>query len=242
MQNKGAIITFTVLLTLVCVYQLSFTWKASQIEKQAKIYSQGDRKKENAYLDSISGVDVYNFLGLKKYTYKDVKEMEMNLGLDLKGGMNVTLEVSVVDVIRAMTNYSTDSTFNAALALANQRQRNSTQDYVTLFGQAFSEIDPNAKLAAIFNTLELRERVKFDSSNDDVLKVIRAETDAAIDNSFNVLRTRIDRFGVAQPNIQQLQTRGRILVELPGVDNPERVRKLLQGTAQLEFWETYDNQ
>ncbi len=242
MQNKGAIITFTVLLALVCVYQLSFTWKASRIEKQAKIYSEGDRTKENAYLDSISGVDVYNFLGLKKYTYKDVKEMEMNLGLDLKGGMNVTLEVSVVDVIRAMTNYSTDSTFNAALALANQRQRNSTQDYVTLFGQAFSEIDPNAKLAAIFNTLELRERVKFDSSNEDVLKVIREETDAAIDNSFNVLRTRIDRFGVAQPNIQQLQTRGRILVELPGVDNPERVRKLLQGTAQLEFWETYENQ
>jgi SecD/SecF fusion protein len=242
MQNKGAIITFTVLLALVCVYQLSFTWKSSRIEKQAKIYSDGDKAKEDAYLDSISGVDVYNFLGLKKYTYKDVKEMEMNLGLDLKGGMNVTLEVSVVDVIRAMTNYSTDSTFNATLALANQRQRNSTQDYVTLFGQAFSEIDPNAKLAAIFNTLELRDRVKFDSSNEDVLKVIREETDAAIDNSFNVLRTRIDRFGVAQPNIQQLQTRGRILVELPGIDNPERVRKLLQGTAQLEFWETFENQ
>ena len=242
MQNKGAITTFAILLAAVCLYQLTFTWKARQVEKQAKEFAQGDPAKEYAYLDSISGVNVYNFLGLKKFTYKDVKELEMNLGLDLKGGMNVTLEVSVVDVIRAMSNNSTDSTFNAALERAVSLQRNSTQDFVTLFGQAFAEIDPNARLAAIFNTLELKDRVKFDSSNDDVLKVIREQTDAAIDNSFNVLRTRIDRFGVAQPNIQQLQTRGRILVELPGIDNPERVRKLLQGTAQLEFWETYENQ
>ncbi len=242
MQNKGAILTFAILLSAVCLYQLTFTWKSRQIEKQAKEYAQGNTTREYNYLDSISGVEVYNFLGLKKFTYKDVKELEMNLGLDLKGGMNVTLEVSVVDVIRAMTNYSTDSTFNAALARATERQKNSTQDFVTLFGEAFAEVDPNARLAAIFTTLELKERVKFDSSNEDVLKVIREETDAAIDNSFNVLRTRIDRFGVAQPNIQQLQTRGRILVELPGIDNPERVRKLLQGTAQLEFWETYENQ
>ncbi|HNQ38110.1 MAG TPA: protein translocase subunit SecD, partial [Prolixibacteraceae bacterium] len=242
MQNKGAITTFAILLAAVCLYQLTFTWKARQIENRAKEFAQGNSAKEYAYLDSISGVEVYNFLGLKKFTYKDVKELEMNLGLDLKGGMNVTLEVSVVDVIRAMSNYSTDSTFNAALNRAVEMQRNSTQDFVTLFGQAFEAVDPNARLAAIFNTLELKERVKFDSSNEDVLKVIREETDAAIDNSFNVLRTRIDRFGVAQPNIQQLQTRGRILVELPGIDNPERVRKLLQGTAQLEFWETYENQ
>ena len=242
MQNKGAITTFAVLLALICAYQLSFTFKSRKIEKQAKAYAQGNSVKEYNYLDSISGVEVYNFLGLKKFTYKDVKELEMNLGLDLKGGMNVTLEVSVVDVIRAMSNYNNDSTFNAALEKAVELQRNSTQDFVTLFGQAFQQIDPNAKLAAVFNTLELKDRVKFDSSNEDVLKVIRQETDAAIDNSFNVLRTRIDRFGVAQPNIQQLQTRGRILVELPGIDNPERVRKLLQGTAQLEFWETYDNQ
>ncbi len=242
MQNKGAITTFAILLAAVCIYQLTFSWKAKQIENRAKEFAQGDSRKEFAYLDSISGVDVYNFLGLKKFTYKDVKELEMNLGLDLKGGMNVTMEVSVVDVIKAMSNYNPDSTFNAALERAVVLQRNSTQDFVTLFGQAFEEIDPNAKLAAVFNTLELKERVKYDSSNQDVLDVIREETDAAIDNSFNVLRTRIDRFGVAQPNIQQLQTRGRILVELPGVDNPERVRKLLQGTAQLEFWETYENQ
>jgi SecD/SecF fusion protein len=242
MQNKGAILTFAILLAAVCLYQLTFTFKAGQIERRAKEYAQGDPVKEFNYLDSISGEVVYNFLGLKKFTYKDVKELEINLGLDLKGGMNVTLEVSVVDVIRAMSNYNPDSTFNAAINRALEMQKTSTQDFVTLFGQAFQEIDPNARLAAIFNTLELKERVLFTSTNADVLNVIRDETDAAIDNSFNILRTRIDRFGVAQPNIQQLQTRGRILVELPGIDNPERVRKLLQGTAQLEFWETYENQ
>lgn len=242
MQNKGAILTLIILLFAVCFYQLGFTFKAMQVEKHAREYAQGDPEKENAYLDSISGEPVYNFLWLKKFTYQEVKGLELNLGLDLKGGMNVTMEVSVVDVIRALSNYSTDSTFNAALALASQMQKNSTQDYVTLFGEAFEQIDPNAKLAAVFNTLELKDKVKFNSTNAEVLNVIRAEADVAIDNSFNILRTRIDRFGVAQPNIQQLQTRGRILIELPGIDNPERVRKLLQGTAQLEFWETFENQ
>jgi len=241
MQNKGAILTFAILLAAVCVYQLSFTWKANQIEKDAVEYAQGNPEKEDFYLDSISGETVYNFLGLKKFTFKDVKELEMNLGLDLKGGMNVTLEVSVNEIIRAMSNYSSDSTFNAALARATQLQANSQADFVTLFGQAFEEIDPNAKLASVFNTLELKERINFNTSNADVLKVINQETDAAIDNSFNIIRTRIDRFGVAQPNIQQLQTKGRILVELPGVKDQNRVRNLLQGTAMLEFWETYEN-
>lgn len=242
MQNKGAILTFAILLAAVCLYQLTFTWKAKQIEKAAVEYAQGDPDREFTYLDSISGEVVYNFLGLKKFTFKEVKELEMNLGLDLKGGMNVTLEISVVDLIKAMSNYSTDSTFQAALVRATELQRNSQSDYVTLFGQAFEEIDPNAKMASIFNTLELRDKITFNTSNADVLKVIRAETDAAIDNSFNILRTRIDRFGVAQPNIQQLQTKGRILVELPGVKDQARVRNLLQGTASLEFWETYENQ
>ncbi|MCF6356296.1 MAG: protein translocase subunit SecDF [Draconibacterium sp.] len=242
MQNKGAILTFAILLAAVCVYQLSFTWKAQQIEKDAVEYAQGDPKQEAFYLDSISGEEVYSFFGLKKFTFKDVKELEMNLGLDLKGGMNVTLEVSVNEIIRAMSNYSTDSTFNAALKRATQLQENSQADFVTLFGQAFEEIDPNAKMASVFNTLELRDRINFNTSNADVLKVINEETDAAIDNSFNIIRTRIDRFGVAQPNIQQLQTKGRILVELPGVKDQNRVRNLLQGTAMLEFWETYENQ
>ncbi|MCW0483658.1 protein translocase subunit SecDF [Gaoshiqia sediminis] len=241
MQNKGLIRAFAILLALVCVYQLAFTYVARKVERDAREYAQGDKMKELFYLDSISGETVYNFLGMKKYTYKDVKALEMNLGLDLKGGMNVTMEVSVVDLIKSLSNYSTDTTFNAAIARATQLQRDSQDDFVTLFGRAFNEIDPNARLAAIFNTLELKEKVKYNSTNSEVLQVIREETDAAIDNSFNIIRTRIDRFGVAQPNVQPLQTRGRILVELPGVDNPERVRKLLQGTATLEFWETYEN-
>jgi SecD/SecF fusion protein len=242
MQNKGVIFTFAILLAAVCLYQLSFTWKSKQIEKQAIEYAQGDPAKEDHYLDSISGEVVYNFIRLKKFTYKDVKELEINLGLDLKGGMNVTLEISVIDLIKAMSDYNNDSTFNAALIRATELQRNSQKDFVTLFGQAFQEIDPNAKMASIFNTMELRDRVNFNSTNAQVLDVIRKETDAAIDNSFNILRTRIDRFGVAQPNIQQLQTKGRILVELPGVKDQARVRNLLQGTAMLEFWETYENQ
>ncbi len=242
MQNKGAILSFAILLAAVCLYQLSFTWKAKQVENAAIEYAHGDSEKESRYLDSIQDQVVYNFLGLKKFTYNDVKGLEMNLGLDLKGGMDVTLEVEVSDLIRALSNYSTDSTFNAALARAKAEQTNSQKDFVTLFGEAFEAIDPNAKLASIFNTLELRDRINFNTSNADVLKVIRDETDAAIDNSFNVLRTRIDRFGVAQPYIQQSQTnKGRIIVQLPGVKDQTRVRNLLQGTAKLEFWETYEN-
>lgn len=241
MQSKGAILTFAVLLALVSVYQLTFTWKSKQVEKEAIEYAKGNPDQEFHYLDSMSGEVVYN-IGVKKFTYKEVKELEMNLGLDLKGGMNVTLEISVVDLIRAMSNYNPDSTFNAALNKAVELQKNSQKDFVTLFGQTYEQMDPNAKLASVFNTLELRERVTFNSSNADVLDVIREETDAAIDNSFNILRTRIDRFGVAQPNIQQLQTKGRILVELPGVKDQARVRNLLQGSAMLEFWETYENQ
>ncbi|NLB27100.1 MAG: protein translocase subunit SecDF [Bacteroidales bacterium] len=241
MQNRGAIMTFAILLAAVCFYQLSFTWKAKRIEKAAKEYAQGDPALEFSYLDSISGESVYNFLGLKKFTYKDVKELEINLGLDLKGGMNVTLEVAVEDLIRALSNYNTDSTFNAALARANVLKRERQEDFVTLFGQAFEEIDPNAQLASVFLTLELRDKININTTNSEVLNIIRKETDAAIDNAFNVIRTRIDRFGVAQPNIQQLQTKGRILVELPGVKDQSRVRNLLQGTATLEFWETHEN-
>ena len=241
MQNKGAIRLFAILLGLICVYQLMFTFKASNVEKQAKEYAKGDRQKELTYLDSMSSEVVYNLLGLRKYTYKEVKELELGLGLDLKGGMNVTLEVKVVDLVRALSNFSKDSTFNAAIRLAVEKQENSQDDFVTLFGKAFDEVAPNGQLASIFNTLELKDQIKFNSSNAEVLDVLRKETKIAIDNSFNIIRTRIDRFGVAQPNIQPLQTAGRILVELPGVDDPKRVRKLLQGTANLEFWETYDN-
>jgi SecD/SecF fusion protein len=242
MQNKGAILTFAILLAAVCLYQLSFTFKARQIEKNAQEYAQGNPDKEFNYLDSISSETVYNFLGLKKFTYKEVKELELNLGLDLKGGMNVTLEIAVDDLIRALSNYNDDETFNAAIQRARVMQRGSQEDFVTLFGQAFQEIDPNARLASIFLTLELRNKININTTNAEVLDVIREETNAAINNAFNIIRTRIDRFGVAQPNIQQLQTKGRILVELPGVKDQNRVRTLLQGTAMLEFWETYENQ
>ncbi|MFV0522340.1 MAG: protein translocase subunit SecDF [Mangrovibacterium sp.] len=241
MQNKGMIRAFAILLALVCLYQLAFTWVARRVERDATVYAQGDKLKQSAYIDSISGETVYSVLGLKDYTYRDVKGLEMNLGLDLKGGMNVTLEVSVIDLIKALSNHSTDPTFTAALAKAQEMQKNSQEDFVTLFGEAFEEVDPNAQLAAVFNTQDLRGKINPTMSNTEVLKVIREETDAAIDNAFQVIRQRIDRFGVAQPNIQKLETSGRILVELPGVDNPERVRKLLQGTATLEFWETYEN-
>lgn len=241
MQNKGAIRVFAILLALICVYQLMFTFKASQVESKAKEYAKGDKKKEQMYLDSVSNEVVYNLLGIRKYTYREVKALELGLGLDLQGGMNVTLEVSVVDLVRSLSNYSKDSTFNAAIKLAQEKQKKGQDDFVTNFGKAFEEISPNGKLASIFNTLELKDQIKYNSSNAEVLDVLRKETKVAIDNSFEIIRTRIDRFGVAQPNIQQLQTAGRILVELPGIDDPKRVRKLLQGTANLEFWETFDN-
>ncbi len=240
MQNKGAVRVFAIALAIVCVYQLSFTFVTQKVEKDASRYAGGDSTLEARYIDSISSEVVYNIL-LRKYTYRECKEREINLGLDLKGGMNVTLEVSMVDMIRSLADYSTDTTFNQAIALAREYQTESQENFVTLFGRAFEDIDPNARLAAIFATRELRGQIDFNSTNEDVLRVIRSETEGAMDNAFNVLRNRIDRFGVVQPNIQRLETQGRILVELPGVKEPERVRKLLQGTANLEFWETYEN-
>ena len=219
---------------------MSFTWIAQGVEKDAVEYSNGDEFKEKAYLDSISSEPIYN-IGVKNYTYNECKSREINLGLDLKGGMNVTLEVSVVDVIRAMSNYNKDEAFNSAINLAVNKQLDSQDDFVTLFAQSFTELSPEGKLASIFYTPELKDKINSTSTNDEVMGVIRTEVEDAIDRSFNILRSRIDRFGVSQPNIQRLEGSGRILVELPGVKDPERVRKLLQGTAQLEFWETYEN-
>lgn len=253
MQNKGAIRFLAILLFLACVFQLSFTLVTKKIESNAREYGDMMAAKSTAankdsiaevytdrYLDSLRSKPVYNIL-VKNYTYAEVKDKELNLGLDLKGGMNVTLEVSVVDLVRSMANYSQDPVFNQAIQEAQLAQRNSQQDFVTLFGDAYQRIDKNAKLAAIFSTLELKDKVNFQSTNEEVLAVIRAEANDAIDRSFNILRTRIDKFGVTQPNIQKLDVSGRILIELPGVKDKERVRKLLQGTANLEFWETYEN-
>ncbi|MBK7965576.1 MAG: protein translocase subunit SecDF [Bacteroidetes bacterium] len=238
MQSKGAIKLFAIILALVCLYQLSFTLVTRGVEADAREYANNDPIKEKEYLDSIGPKGVYN-IGVKDYTYRECKEREINLGLDLKGGMNVTMEVSVVDLVRSMAGQNVeDPTFKKSIDRALDLQRSSNKDFVTLFGQAFVEVDPNASLAAVFANIENQDKIKFNSTNDQVLKVLKEESDAAISRSFNILRTRIDKFGVTQPNIQQLGS-GRILVELPGVKEPDRVRKLLQGTAKLEFWETY---
>ncbi|NVO20653.1 MAG: protein translocase subunit SecDF [Bacteroidetes bacterium] len=263
MQNKGAIRFFAIAFALVCLFQLSFTVISRITENRASKYARdeqamalvkklamGDATKEASiadsiaavreryYLDSVSSLPVYNIL-LRKYTYKECKEREINLGLDLKGGMNVTLEVSVSDVVNAMSGYSPNPTFKKAMNLAAERQKNSQRDFVTLFGEAFKEVDPNAKLSAIFGRMEMRDKIKPNSTNEEVLKVIRTECNDAYERTYNILHNRIDRFGVTQPNIQKLTTSDRILIELPGIKEPERVRKLLQGTAKLEFWETY---
>ena len=235
MQNKGLIITLATCLALVSAFYLSFSFVTSSYDKKAVEYAQGDAAKEFHYLDSIAGEKVW--FG---YTLKECREKELNLGLDLKGGMNVQMEVSVADIIRALSGHNTTENFNQAIALANEKQKASGADYLTLFFESFYELDPNAQLASVFSTFELKDKVSLTSTNAEVEKVVREEVEGAIDNSFNVLRTRIDRFGVVQPNIQKLAQTGRILIELPGIKEPERVRKLLQGSANLEFWETYD--
>jgi len=208
MQNKGAILILAIALAVVSIYQLSFTAATYKVKRDARIYAEGDLTKELAYIDSISTLpkEEWSFLG---NTFKECLRKELNLGLDLKGGMNVILEVSVEDILKAISNYSTDKTFNQAIALARQRQLQTQQDFLTLFGNAFSEIDPQARLAAIFGTVEMKERINFNSSNEDVLNVLEDEVDVAIDNAFNILRTRIDRFGVTQPNITRLSKRIR---------------------------------
>jgi SecD/SecF fusion protein len=243
MQNKKAIRSLALVLALVSLYQLFFTYKTHQVENTAKEYALGDPVKEKYYLDSIQNEVVYN-LGVAKFTYKECKELELNLGLDLKGGMNVTMEVDVLDVVKSLANHSEDPTFNAALEEAVRLRVSSPKDFVTLFGEAFEKIDPNAQLAspAIFGTREMEEKIKRGASNRDVLEVIRKESEGAIDNTFNILRTRIDRFGVTQPNVRKADISGRIIIELPGIKDPQRVRELLQGTAALEFYETYDQQ
>ena len=240
MQNKAAIVILAITLGLVSIYQLSFTGATYKVKKEAREFAKGDLVLETQYLDSISTLpkDQWSFLG---NTFKECQKKELNLGLDLKGGMNVILEVSVEDILKALSNYNPDKTFNTALARAKELQKESQSDYLTLFGRAFQETDPNAKLASIFGTVELKAKINFNSTNAEVLKVLDEEVSGAITNAFNILRTRIDRFGVVQPNITQLATKGRILIELPGQNNPKRVRELLQGTANLEFWETYEN-
>ena len=235
MQNKGFVKVFAVLLTLVCMFYLSFSFVTRHYNSKAAEYAGGDPVKESSYLDSLSTQKVW--LG---YTLKQCREMEISLGRDLKGGMNVVLELNVADVIRSLSNNNQDENFNKALDLAYAHQATSQKDFIDLFAEEYKKLDNGARLSAIFSTFELKDKITPQSSDAQVIAVLKEELKSAIDNSFNVLRTRIDRFGVVSPNIQRLETAGRILVELPGVKEPERVRKLLQGSANLEFWETYN--
>jgi SecD/SecF fusion protein len=238
MQNKGAISFFAIILALACLYQLSFTVVTRNAESTYEELKSTDPEEAEIYIDEFS----YN-IGIAEFDYKECKDKEIQLGLDLRGGMNVTLEVSLRELVKGLSNYSTDPTFNEALVLASKKMETQEGSYVQLFGQAFNEINPNAKLASpsIFG-YALKDKIDGDASNEAVIALIQEEADQAIDRAFEVLRTRIDKFGVTQPNIQRLEGSGRILVELPGVRDKERVRKLLQGTAKLEFWETYENQ
>ncbi|GAB4232916.1 MAG: protein translocase subunit SecDF [Ekhidna sp.] len=246
MKNKGFIIFLTILISLLCIYYLSFTYVSQKIQKQATAATTGedgitDVTEKQRYLDSIWNEPVYNLLGLE-YTFKDIKETELNLGLDLQGGMHVTLEVSPIDIVKGLSGNSTDPDFLAALDQAKQNVRGTQLNFVDEFYAAFKSKAPDKELAQIFATAANRGRISLQSTDAEILDIINTEVESAIDRSFNILRTRIDRFGTSQPNIQRLQGTGRIQIELPGVDNPQRVRKLLQGVAKLEFWEVHQQQ
>ena len=234
MQNKGFIRVIAVLLTLICLFYISFSVVTAIYNNKAKEYAAGDEAKYKHYIDSISTEKVYWWY----YTYQQCREMEIGLGLDLKGGMNVTLQISVADVLKSLSNNNPDPNFNAAIAAA-QAAQSGNNDFIMSFYDEYRKIDPNVRLSAIFSTFQLKEKITPRSTNEEVISVLRNELNSAVDNSYNVLRTRIDRFGVVAPNIQKLEKDGLISVELPGIKEPERVRKLLQGSANLEFWETY---
>ena len=242
MQNKGFVKAFALLLTLVCAFYLSFSVVTNHYDNkyQEMIQTEG-KEAADRYMDSLNTHDVY----LWSWNLKECREMGIGLGLDLKGGMNVILEVSVPDVIKALADHKeeNDETFRQAVELSAKQATESQSDFITLFVKNFKEMAPERTLAELFATQQLRDKVSPKSTDKEIENVLRAELKSAIDNSYNVLRTRIDRFGVVQPNIQALEGQeGRIMVEMPGVKEPERVRKLLQGSANLEFWETYNSQ
>jgi SecD/SecF fusion protein len=239
MQGKGLVKFVTIALTIACLYSLSFTWIAQKVEKDAKAYAKGDGTKERAYLDSVANTPVFS--AIKYITYQYAKQREIPLGLDLKGGMNVTMEISLTELVRNLANNPADVNFNTALRNAESRLKESRQDFISLFGEEFEKVSPGAPLAPFFATKENSQNIKINATNADVLAFLTKESNSAIERSFNILRTRIDKFGVTSPNIQLQEGSNRILIELPGVSDPVRVRKLLQGSAKLEFWETYDN-
>lgn len=239
MQNKGIIKFAAIVLTLLCLYALSFTFVTNKVENDAKAYANGDSIKERRYLDSISNQPVYPVFG---HTYAYVKQKEIPLGLDLKGGMNVTMEIELTELVRSLANNPTDETFNKALSNANSKLKTSQESLITLFVAEYESLNPSGKLATFFSTKENAADIKLTASNAEVKNFLDKQANSAVERSFNILRTRIDKFGVTQPNIQLQDGSNRILVELPGVTDKERVRKLLSGSAKLEFYETFDNQ
>ena len=266
MQNKGAIKIFAIILGLACIFYLSFTWITRSVEADAtayaetvatsprvaaaaKEYAKGNSTKELYFIDSVKTKVSDRYLDSMKmvpvfinYTYEECKKREINLGLDLRGGMNVTLEVSIIDIVKSLSNNSADLAFNKAL---EETQKNlgvkNNDDFITLFAKTYKATAPNGRLAPLFQTIENKGKLAYNASNEEVIKFITVKVDESISNAEKTFRSRIDRFGVAQPNIQKLGQGGRILVELPGVKDKNRVRELLQGTANLEFWETYEN-
>jgi len=253
MQNKGLIRLFAIVFGIVCVYQLSFTQFAKNVENNAKNYAEsrseglnakGINKLERKYLDSVSNKPVVN-IGIASFTYNQVKNKSINLGLDLKGGINATLEVSVRDILYGLSNKSKNPIFNRALSDATKAQKESTKDYITLFFNAFNKLSKGTiKLSdpSIFGNKSLRDKINFKMSNDEVKPIIEKEVNGSINTAFEVLRSRIDKFGVTQPNIQRVGKSGRIIIELPGAKDVDRVKRLLQSTAELQFWEVYTNQ
>jgi SecD/SecF fusion protein len=238
MQGKGVIKFFAILLAVVCLYQLSFTWVAHKVESDAKAYAKGNGAKYKAYLDSMETQPVYPIL---KHTYQYCKTRELALGLDLQGGMSVTLQVSLRDLVKTLSGNNPDVVLAQALDKADIDSRTSQSDYITLFVNEYEKLNPNGKLASLFATQSNEEHVKYNSTNAEVEAFLKDQATVAVQQTYTVLNTRIDQLGVTQPNIQLLKDRNQILVELPGVTEPERVRKLLQGTAKLEFYKTFDN-
>ena len=232
MRNKGLIIALTVVVTALCAYFLFFTYISRGVQSKAVAYATHNGKlneiQRQHYLDSVWRAPVFG-----PFTYREVRESELGLGLDLKGGMHVTLEVSPVEIVRAMSGNSKDLAFNKALDEAVEAQKtNSGTPFTTLFAQSYERLAPGKPLATIFaNTTNKSRNITINSSNDKVIAAINKEEEEAIDRSFNILRTRVDKFGVNQPSIQRVKGTGRLQIELPGVDNPDRVRKLLQGQA-----------
>lgn len=247
MKNRGGILLLAVVVAAFCLFDLSFTWVSRNVNADAEEYAmdaEGNVNyfKKQDYTDSLWNQTVYNFLGMKEYTLKEVKEKELALGLDLQGGMHVILEVSPTDIVKTLAGNNVDTKFEAALEQAVAAQRNSQESFTDLFFEALSETAAGVPFANYFATAANKERISFNSSNDEVKDVIEGEVADAVDRAFEIVRTRIDQFGVTQPNIQKIQGTSRIQIELPGVDNPARVRKLLQGVAKLEFLEVWTPQ